>query len=91
MSKNNKFEGQRSAGIRPRERDKGNSVTRISVRGVRRNEPDYRRYAQVVIELAQAKAEAEAQAQHEAIAVRARSTDAATTKVDNAAERKGVA
>ncbi len=36
---------------------------RISVRGVRRQEPDLRKLAQTLIALAQAQAEAEAQAQ----------------------------
>lgn len=39
---------------------------RIVVRGVRRDPPDVRKLARVLIELARAQAEAEAQADHEA-------------------------
>lgn len=39
---------------------------RLSVRGVRREQPDLRKLARALIELAQAQAEAEAQAEYEA-------------------------
>jgi hypothetical protein len=90
MSKNNNFDGRRSSGRRGRERAHGNRVVCISVRGVRRKEPDYRRYAQVVIELAKAKAEAEAQAQHEARSVRAAGSSPSSTDADNSAKHEGV-
>lgn len=38
---------------------------RIRVRGIRRNDPDYRKLARALIELAQAQTEAEARADHE--------------------------
>ena len=39
---------------------------RIRVRGIRRKNPDLRKLARALIELAQAQAEAEAQGEHEA-------------------------
>ncbi len=88
MSTNKRTESDRNPGGRGRRYRQGTRVTRISVRGVRRSQPDYRRYAQVVIELAQAKAEAEAQAHHET-----RIIDVPTTKhpSKDSTESKGVA
>jgi hypothetical protein len=50
---------------------------RIVVRAVRRDPPDVRKLARVLIELARAQAEAEAQAEHEA-----RKADAGTEEAD---------
>lgn len=71
MSKNKKSYIRGSAGGRDRSRSRVGRVSQVSVRGVRRAEPDYRKYAQVVIDLAQAQVEADAQEQHEAAAQRA--------------------
>ncbi len=43
-----------------------NGERRIRVRGVRRKDPDLRKLARALIELARAQTEAEAQQQHEA-------------------------
>ena len=45
---------------------KHQSERRLRVRGVRRQPPDTRRIARVLLELAQAQAEADAQAEHRA-------------------------
>jgi hypothetical protein len=53
-------------------RGKAKRERNITIRSVRRDEPDLRRISQVLIQLANAQAEAEAQAQHdESLAVAA--------------------
>lgn len=55
-------QSQRASGLQG---GRGRHQWNISIRGIRRSAPNLRKYAQVVIELAQAKIEADAQAEHE--------------------------
>jgi hypothetical protein len=50
-------------------RGKGKKERNITIRSVRRDEPDFRRISQVLIQLAMAQAEADAQAMHGSIPV----------------------